>query len=108
MFKDQKKELQRLEEELLKDQELYEPAMPEEFEEVIIEDNLPEEFAEYDFPEPESWNTDVADQDLDELSREVYDAPKKRSNPLLGIAAALLLLAAALGWLVMKQRGMLP
>ena len=29
MFKDQKKELARLEEELLKDQELYDPALPE-------------------------------------------------------------------------------
>ena len=38
MFKDQKKELARLEEELLKDQALYEPAMPEEFEEVLVEE----------------------------------------------------------------------
>ena len=103
MFKDQKKELQRLEEELLKDQELYEPAMPEEFEE-----DLPEEFEEYDTPEVEGWNSDISDENLDELSQEVYDTPQKRPNRLLGIAATLLMLAAVLGWLVMKKRGLLP
>ena len=107
MFKDQNKELARLEEELLKDQELYDPALPEEFEEDIVEDDLPEEL-EYDAPVASGWNTDVADEDLDALSREVYDAPRKRSNPLPVIAAVLLLLVVALGWLVMKQRGMLP
>ena len=107
MFKDQKKELARLEEELLKDQELYDPALPEEFEEDLPEEDLPEEF-DFDGPEPEMWNSDTADEDLEELSREVYDTPKRSYTNLLGIAAALLLLAAALGWLVMKQRGMLP
>ena len=108
MFKDQKKELARLEEELLKDQALYEPAMPEEFEEVLVEEDLPEEFEEYDTPDPAIWNSDITDADLDELSREVYDTPQKRPNRLLGIAATLLMLAAVLGWLVMKKRGLLP
>ena len=103
MFKDQKKELQRLEEELLKDQEAYEPAMPEEFEE-----DLTEEFAEYSAQEVDGWNADVTDTDLEDFSDQVYEAPKKSSVNLLSIAAALLLLAAALGWLVMKKRGMLP
>ena len=107
MFKDQKKELQRLEEELLKDQELYEPALPEEFEEDMTEDDLPEEL-DYHIPAANGWNSDVSDTDLDELSQEVYDTPRKSSVNLMGIAAALLLLAAALGWLVMKKRGLLP
>ena len=107
MFKDQKKELARLEEELLKDQELYDPALPEEFEEALPEEDLPEDF-DFDGPEPDIWNTDNTDEDPEELSREVYDTPKKSYTNLLGLAASLLLLAAALGWLVMKQRGMLP
>ena len=109
MFKDQKEELARLEEELLKDQELYDPALPEEFEEDAAEvEDFADGFADYDIPAPEGWNTDTADEDLEELSREVYDTPRRRGNGLLGFTAFLLLLAAALGWLVMKQRGMLP
>ena len=110
MFKDQKEELQRLEEALRQDQELYEPELPEEFEETPEEDLLPGEFEEDDFPDTVSdgWNTDSCEVDLEELSREVYDAPRRRSPNLLGLAAGLLLLAAALGWLVMKERGLLP
>ena len=112
MFKDQKEELQRLEEELLKDQELYDPALPEEFEEDTLADKPPEEFDEdligEDVPTPDAWNTDAADEDLNALSQEVYETRPRRSTGLLGLAAGLLLLAAILGWLVMKERGLLP
>ena len=110
MFKDQKEELQRLEEALRQDQELYEPELPEEFEETP--DILPEEFdgelVAETVSDADGWNTDTTDEDLEELSRAVYEAPRRRSPNLLGIAAGLLLLAAALGWLVMKERGLLP
>jgi hypothetical protein len=112
MFKDQKEELRRLEEELLKDQELYDPALPEEFEEDALADEPPEEFDEdlidRDIPTPNGWNTDDADEDLEALSQEVYDTRPRRNTGLLGFAAGLLLLAAILGWLVLKERGMLP
>lgn len=112
MFQDRKKELQRLEEALLKDRELFDPELPDEFEEDLGEDTPPEEFDEELFEDtvriPEVWNTDSADADLDELSREVYDAPRPRSTGLLGFATAVLILAAILGWLVLKERGMLP
>lgn len=112
MFKDQKEELRRLEEELLKDQELYDPALPEEFEEDALADDPPEEFDEdligEDVPTPDAWNTDAADEDLDALSQEVYETRPRRGSSLLGLAAGLLLLAAILGWLVMKERGLLP
>ena len=60
------------------------------------------------YADADGWNTDTTDEDLEELSRAVYEAPRRRSPNLLGIAAGLLLLAAALGWLVMKERGLLP
>ena len=108
MFKDQKEELQRLEEALRQDRELYEPELPEEFEETP--DILPEEFdgEPFEASDADGWNTDTTDEDLEELSRAVYEEPRRRSPNLLGIAAGLLLLAAALGWLVMKERGLLP
>ena len=111
MFKDQKEELDRLEAELLKDKELYDPELPEEFEEGLAEDAPPEEFDGTlisDTRRVDVWNNDTSDADLDELSREVYEAPKPRSFSLLGFAAAVLVLAAILGWLVLKERGLLP
>ena len=112
MFKDQKEELQRLEEALRQDQELYEPELPEEFEEDLEDDTPPEEFdedlIEGTASDPEGWNTDITDEDLEELSREVYETPRPRGTGLLGFVTVLLLLAALLGWLVMKERGLLP
>lgn len=112
MFKDQKEELQRLEEELLKDKALYDPELPEGFDEELVEDTLPEEFDEALIedapPVSEAWNSDDTDADLEQFSREVYEAPRPRSYSFLGFTAMILLLAAVLGWLVLKERGLLP
>ena len=105
MFQDRKKEL-------LKDRELFDPELPEEFEEDLTQDAPPEEFDEALFEDtvrvPDLWNTDSTDADLEELSREVYDSSRPRSTGLLGFAAAVLIMAAILGWLVLKERGLLP
>ena len=104
MFKDQKRELQRLEEALEEDRALYESELPEEFEEVP-EDDLPEEFDDAVFS---IRNTDHTDVDPEELSEELWAPEKPRSLRLLGFLTVLLLIAAALGWLVLKERGLLP
>ena len=112
MFKDQKKELQRLEAELEKDRELYEPELPEEFEEVDAENDLPDDFDANLISEtavfPRVRNTDHTDIDPDALSEELWTPEKPRSVRLLGFVTVLLLIAAALGWLVLKERGLLP
>ena len=93
MFKDQKKELARLEEELLKDQELYDPALPEEFEEALPEEDLPEDF-DFDGPEPDIWNADNTDEDPEEPKK-----PEKPENPDTGDAGDFL-------WLGMMLTGL--
>ena len=105
MFKDQKRELQRLEEALEEDRALYEPELPEEFEEIPADDDLPEEFDEAVFS---ILNTDRTDVDPEELSEELWEPEKPRSLRLLGFLTVLLLIAAVLGWLVLKERGLLP
>jgi hypothetical protein len=105
MFKDQKRELQRLEEALEEDRALYEPELPEEFEEIPADDDLPEEFDEAVFS---IRNTDRTDVDPEELSEELWEPEKPRSLRLLGFLTVLLLIAAVLGWLVLKERGLLP
>ena len=105
MFKDQKRELQRLEEALEEDRALYEPELPDEFEEISAECDLPEEFDEAVFS---IRNTDRTDVDPEELSEELWAPEKPRSLRLLGFLTVLLLIAAVLGWLVLKERGLLP
>ena len=105
MFKEQKRELQRLEEALEEDRALYEPELPDEFEEIPAEDDLPEEFDEAVFS---IRNTDRTDVDPEELSEELWAPEKPRSLRLLGFLTVLLLIAAVLGWLVLKERGLLP
>ena len=105
MFKDHKRERQRLEEALEEDRALYEPELPEEFEEIPAERDLPEEFDEAVFS---IRNTDRTDVDPEELSEELWAPEKPRSLRLLGFLTVLLLIAAVLGWLVLKERGLLP
>ena len=105
MFKDQKRELQRLEEALEEDRALYEPELPEEFEEIPADDDLPEEIDQAVFS---IRNTDRTDVDPEELSEELWEPEKPRSLRLLGFLTVLLLIAAVLGWLVLKERGLLP
>ena len=81
------------------------PELPEEFEEIPAEDDLPEEFDEAVFS---IRNTDRTDVDPEELSEELWAPEKPRSLRLLGFLTVLLLIAAVLGWLVLKERGLLP
>ena len=99
MFKGRDEELKRLEEALLE-----EPEAPE------AEETEEPEIRNYanGYGTPEAWNADSMDGDLEEYSREVYQGSGSRRVRLLGIASLLLGLAALLGWLVLKQRGMLP
>ena len=112
MFKDQKKELQRLEAELEKDRKLYEPELPEEFEELAEETDLPDDFDANLISDtavfPRVRNTDNTDIDPEALSKDLLEPEKPRSVRLLGFVTILLLIAAALGWLVLKERGLLP
>ena len=108
MFRDQKDALRRLEEELLKQEQPEEEAK----EDLLPDGDDPTDFGE-DPPIENfanhygAYNADRTDADLDELSREVYDPPVRR-HAGLGLAAALLLLASALGWLYLRSKGMLP
>ena len=99
MFKGRDEELKRLEEALLEEPEVPDP---EESEETEIRNYA------NGYGAPEAWNADSMDGDLEEYSREVYQGSGSRRLRLLGIAAMLLCIAALLGWLVLKQRGMLP
>ena len=51
---------------------------------------------------------DMEDVDPEELSEELWAPEKPRSLRLLGFLTVLLLIAAVLGWLVLKERGLLP
>ena len=100
MFKDTRKELQRLEAELLQE----EAAEQEEQEQDALLDD-PDDFGE-DTPEIyqnysnhygriKAYNTDVTDEDLEEYSEEVY-RPRKRTDLLVLSAIAMALVAGIL------------
>ena len=92
MFQDREKELQRLNQQLLEDEE-------EEYSEEICEQ---EEQPDYD-----AYNADTCDVDLEEYSQAVYEEPNRGRRLvaaiLLATAAALLLLA----YLLAKKEGLL-
>lgn len=97
MFRDQKKELDRLEKALL---EQTEPE--EEFEED------PEEISEEEIPEYTIYNNDATDVDPEEFSEEIDDPPKKRSMGLLAVAFFLMTGAFCfLIWFILKSGGFL-
>lgn len=81
MFKDQNRELQRLEEALLQEEE-NDPILDED---LIEEDEQEDELLlqNYSF-----YNSDTADVDLDDYSDEVYNA-KPRTSPLVALALCL-------------------
>ena len=98
MFRDREKELERLNRQLLEEDE--------EYEEDEYEDEEDEEYEEDDAL-PEIYNTDSADIDLEEYSDTVYEEPR-RSWSL--VAAVLLLTAAVLllfAVLLAKKGGLL-
>ena len=92
MFRDQKKELDRLEKALL-DQEAEEPA---------------EDSPAVEIPDDAAYNSDVSDVDLDAFGEDVYDPPRKRSLGLLAVLFAILTTAFCLFiWLMLKNGGYL-
>ena len=104
MFRDRSEELKKLEEALLEEE------VPEEDGEPDWEADQEPEIRNFanGYGTPEAWNSDDMDGDLEEYSREVYESGNSRRLRLLGFAALLLIIAAILGWMVLKQRGMLP
>ena len=101
-MKDAKKELERLEAELLAQEELEEEAEPQE----ETEDS-PELYRNYS-NHYRAYNTDRADWDPDELSEELEQPPKPG---IWGLVAVALLLTAAifllLAWYVRRNGGLL-
>jgi len=97
MFRDREKELERLNRQLLEDEE------PEDGE---PEDEEPEEDGE-EQPDYDAYNGDTADVELEEYSNRVYEEPPTRK----GILAAVLLATAAvlllLAYLLAKREGLL-
>ena len=96
MFRDQKEELQRLQEALLQEEEDADREWEEEDWEEEEED--PEEWEE-DWQEQEpanyrAYNSDRLDTDLEDFSREVYES--KKSTVGRWLAAGLLLILAAI------------
>lgn len=92
MFRDQKKELDRLEKALL-DQEEEEP----------VEDSPATEI-----PDDAAYNSDVSDVDLDDFGDDVYDPPQKRALGRFAVAFAILTAAfCLLIWLILKNGGYL-
>lgn len=90
MFRDQKKELDRLEQALL-EQEETEAEVPA-----------------VELPDKAAYNNDLSDVDLDAFGEDVYNPPKKRS--LWPLALAFLILTATfcfLIWFMLKNGGYL-
>ena len=102
MFRDQKKELERLEKALL------EQAEPEETQE---EPEFAQEETEYiqeDEPEYTIYNNDATDVDPEEFGDAVYDPPKKRPMGLLAVAFFLITATFFfLVWFMLKIGGFL-
>ena len=94
MFRDQKKELARLEQALLEQEE--------------TEEELAEETPAVTLPENAAYNNDLSDVDLDEFGEDVYDPPKKRSLGPMAFAFVLLTaLFCFLIWFMLKNGGYL-
>ncbi len=102
MFRDTKKELQRLEAELLAEEEWEEESeeMDEEWEEPVYRN-----FSNHYGANFRAYNSDESDTDLEMLSETVYQ-PRRRS--LLPLLLLLLLIAAVLLCWVVWEKEMLP
>ena len=119
MFKDQKEELRRLEEELLLEEEADCPEdLPEEDPEDAYLDD-PDDFGQetdetyYNFSNGygayNAYNSDVTDEDMEEYSKKVYDDPSERKNRRLLILALILLSAilCTLAWCYLRYQGVI-
>ena len=125
MFRDREEELERLQAELLEEeeQETAEELLEEETVEQLLEGEEqgenPEVYRNFsnDYGSSlrnfasgyKAYNTDKVDADLEELSRDVMEPPRKKRNGCLPAFLFFLLTAALLAvlWFVAKKEGLL-
>ena len=110
MFKDKQEELERLEAELLQEEET-----PEEKTEVSLDDTYffgketPETYHNYsnNYGDYRAYNTDVTDEDLDTYSEEVREPGRQKDIWVLCAIALCLLLGilGVLGWWAVRFLG---
>ena len=111
MFRDASEELERLQAELLAEEESENSQEPPEDQEKY------EEFEDYDEPESyqnyangyNAYNTDISDEDLEEYSEDVRSGGKSRGGCCLAVIACLLcLMLAGVVLFIAYIKGYLP
>ena len=110
MFRDKDEELRRLEQELLEEEEA--DALPEDEEDFDDYDEEDEDPAQDLTPHRGSYrayNTDTADDDLEDYSEQVLLGRSGRRIRMLCAVAICLILAicAVFGWCVLRYKGVL-
>lgn len=110
MFRDASEELERLQAELLAEEESENSQEPPEDQEEY------EEFEDYDEPESyqnyangyNAYNTDISDEDLEEYSEEVRNGKSRGGCCLAVIACLLCLMLAGVVLFIAYVKGYLP
>lgn len=98
MFRDREKALEKLQEQLLEE----ENDLPEEEftkDDETVYDDAPQDVHAY--------NTDTADADLDDYSEAVYEASRRRSGCVLWFVLVTAAVLLAISWFLAKQGGLL-
>ena len=92
MFKDAKEELERLNRQLLEEDE-------EEYDE--------EEYDDEDEEEYDAYNGDTSDVDLEEYSQQVYEDPPSRKGIVAAVLLATAIVLLFLAYLLAKRGGLI-
>ena len=106
MFRDREEALQKLQKQLLEDEEDL-PREEWDEEEADDEDDLPQEVYDDYAEDVHIYNSDSIDADLDEYSQEVYAEPRRRSGCALWFILATAGILLALSYFLAKQGGLL-